>query len=52
MGYDVGPSPYAETEPLASSARSSVPPSTDQYFATDAAPSRSYPPRTVGMGVY
>jgi len=52
MGYDVGPSPYAETEALGSSARSSVPPSTDQYFATDAAPSRSYPPRTVGMGVY
>jgi len=52
MGYDVGPSPYAETEALASSARSSVPPSTDQYFATNAAPSRSYPPRTVGMGVY
>ncbi len=52
MGYDVGPSPYAETETLASSARSSVPPTVDQYFDTDATPSRSYPPRTVGMGVY
>ena len=52
MGYDVGPSPYAEGETLGSSAPSSVPPTVDQYFDTDAAPSRSYPPRTVGMGVY